>query len=289
MKAYADFVMRGRAYAVGAGVATALLPLLHWISSATVALVVLRRGLAEGAFVLLWTSLPLLAWYGYNNDAMPLLVLLGTFCLASILRETVSWEITLAAAMVISIVAGFVFQVTSAEALALLVDWYFEVVDTAQEVTRDQASQVLVGLFAMGHSASMLVALMLARWWQSVLFNPGGFQKEIHGLRLSPLLSAVIVGLMVLVLVLNEPVFGRWLPLLTIPLVLSGIGFVHWIVKEKNLGVSWLVAFYILLLFLIQLVYPLLASLALMDSGLNLRKRLSTDKPKNPDNPDNEV
>lgn len=284
MRAFAELVMRSRGHAIGAGVIASLLPLLHWVGSAVVGLVVLRRGFAEGAFVLLWASLPLVGWYGYNNDAMPLLVLLGTFCLALVLRETLSWELTLAAAMVLSVIAGLVFQVTSAEALAMIVDWYFEVVDVAQDVTREQAAQVLIGLFAMGHALSMLVAVMLARWWQSLLYNPGGFQKEIHGLRLSPIMSAVIVGLIVAAFAIDDPAFGRWLPVLTVPLVLSGIGFVHWYVKRKNLATSWLVAFYVLMLFMVQLVYPLLASMALMDSGLNLRKRIELS-----DKPDNEV
>ncbi len=281
MRAFAEFVMRSRAHAIGAGVFASIVPLLHWIGAAVIGLVVLRRGVAEGGFVLLWASLPLVAWYGYNNDAMPLLVLLGTFCLAWVLRETLSWEVTLAAAMVLSVIAGFVFQLTSAQALALIVDWYFEVVEVAQDVTREQVTQVLIGLFAMGHTASMLVAVMLARWWQSMLYNPGGFQKEIHGLRLSPIMSAVIVGLMALTFVIDDPAFGRWLPLLTVPLVLSGIGFVHWFVKQKELSTSWLVAFYVLFLFMVQFFYPLLASIALMDSGLNLRKRIESDKPDN--------
>ncbi|MDZ7686604.1 MAG: hypothetical protein U5O39_17805 [Gammaproteobacteria bacterium] len=65
MRAFAEFVMRSRAHAVGTGMAASVLPLLHWIGSAVVGLVVLRRGVAEGAFILLWTSLPLVGWYAY--------------------------------------------------------------------------------------------------------------------------------------------------------------------------------------------------------------------------------
>ncbi|MDZ7686603.1 MAG: hypothetical protein U5O39_17800 [Gammaproteobacteria bacterium] len=190
----------------------------------------------------------------------------------------------LVATVVLSVIAGFVFEVTSAEALVLIVDLYFEAVDTAQEVTREQAAQVLIGLIAMGHAMSMLVGVMLARWWQSLLYNPGGFQQEIHGLRLSPITSAVIVGLMLAMFLLEDPAFGRWLPLLTVPLVLSGVGFVHWFVARKSLSMSWLVMFYVLFVFMIQLIYPMLASIALMDSGLNLRKRIEQS-----DKPDNEV
>ncbi len=284
MRAFAEFVMRSRLHAVGAGVAASALPLLHWLGSAVIALVVLRRGIAEGAFVLLWSSLPLIGWYAFNNDAMPLLVVLGTFVLAHVLRVTMSWELTLAAAMVLSVIAGLVFQLTSAEALAMIVDWYFEVVDQAQQVTRQQATQLLVGLFATGHTLSMLLAIMLARWMQSMLYNPGGFGKEIHGFRLSPVMSGIIVVLMVLAFMVDSPLLGRWLPLLTVPLVIAGVGFVHWFVKARGLPVGWLVAFYMLSILMIQIMLPILASVALIDSGLNLRQRIqSRDNPRGGD------
>lgn len=280
MRAFAEFVMRGRLQATAVCVGFAIVPFLHWLGTAVVGLVFLRRGAAEGAMLLLWASLPLVGWYTINQDASPLLVLAGASILAWVLRETISWETTLGVAVVMAALLSLVFEFVSADVLALLVEWYLELVNTAaeQRLTEDQAHQVLVGFFAMGQAYAMILALVLARWWQSLLYNPGGFQREFHRIRLSPMLSMGLVGTIVLFFVLNDPAFGRWIPLLTVPLVVSGVSIVHWVVAKRALSGGWLVMFYLLLVFLIQLAYPLLVSVALLDSWMNLRQRFARDR-----------
>ena len=71
---------------------------------------------------------------------------------------------------------------------------------------------------------------------------------------------------------------GAWLPLLTVPLAVSGIAIVHWIVSYREMSVYWLTFAYLFLLFFLQLAYPMLAALALMDSYLNIRQRVKTKK-----------
>ncbi|MEX1236861.1 MAG: hypothetical protein WD994_01190, partial [Pseudomonadales bacterium] len=271
-----------RLQATGVCVASAILPLTHWIGSAVVALVLLRRGPAEGAMLLMWTSLPLLAWYMVNGDASPLLVLAGVGILAMVLRVTVSWEITLASAVAVAAIAGFSYEILSAQVLSMLVEWYIELlVAMEQTLSPEEARQVLVGFFALGQAYAMVGALLLARWWQSRLYNPDGFGKEFRALRLSPRLSIGLVAIIALFFAVGEPAFGRWIPLLTVPLVISAIAFVHWLISEKNLGTSWLVTFYLVLFLLIQLLYPLLTTVALLDSWMNLRKKFGSDKPEN--------
>ncbi|MDA0787828.1 MAG: hypothetical protein O2780_00045 [Proteobacteria bacterium] len=266
--------MRGRAYAIGASVVTAPLPLVNWISTAIVSLVILRKGGGEGGLVLLWTLLPLGGLVYLSGDPTPLIAILGTASLALILRVTVSWEFTLAAAVLIGGVGSLVFQYTATDLLVTFVEIYLEYSKSmAVSVSEEVARNAIVGFFAMGQAYAMLALLVLARWWQSMLYNPGGFQKEFHGLRMTPRLSTVIVLLLVLCIAFND-LLGRWIPLLTVPLIFSGLGIVHWMIKSKEMSSNWLVAFYLLLLFFFQFVYPLLASLALMDSYLDLRKRM---------------
>jgi hypothetical protein len=227
---------------------------------------------------MLWTSLPLAAWYGINNDSSALLVLLGTFGLAWILRVTVSWEATLAAAVLVAAASSLVFEIASAQVMTMIVDWYLEVLSQMeQRLTPEQAKQVLTGFFALGQAFAMILALVVARWWQSLLYNPGGFAKEFHLLRVSPKLSVAILVLMIAFFVMGNPALSRWIPLLTVPLILPAIGFVHWFVSEKKLSTSWLVSFYLLLVLMVQLVYPVLVSLALLDSWTDFRKRFRTD------------
>ena len=280
MRALAEFVMRGRMEATGVCVACAMLPFTHWLGSAIVALVILRQGMAEGGMLLLWTSLPLAGWFILNQDVSPLLVLAGTGTLAFVLRATVSWEATLASTVVVSVIAGLLFQVVSADLLARLADWYIELFKAMEQDMGVDAASTVMSFFAIGQAYAMVAALLLARWWQSTLYNPGGFQQEFHGLKLSPRLSIAIAGLMLLLYLPRLPMLAQWIPLLTVPLILAAIALVHWLVSRWQLTTGWLVTFYLMLFFMSGLIFPILASVALMDSWLDLRKRIRSNDPQ---------
>jgi hypothetical protein len=106
MRALAEFVMRGRSQAIGVSLVGAMFPPLHWLCSAVVSLVVLRKGMGEGALVLMWACLPMMAYVFLYQDITSIFALLGTVGLAYILRVTVSWEYTLVAAVFISIIGA---------------------------------------------------------------------------------------------------------------------------------------------------------------------------------------
>ncbi|MEZ5581549.1 MAG: hypothetical protein R3F37_01040 [Candidatus Competibacteraceae bacterium] len=48
----------------------------------------------------------------------------------------------------------------------------------------DYLAPMVVGLIFANGLASLLCGLLLGRWWQALLFNPGGFSREFHELRL---------------------------------------------------------------------------------------------------------
>ncbi len=271
--------MRGRPHAVGATIVSTSLPLLNWLGTAIVGLVILRKGPVEGLMVLLWAMMPLGIALYLIGDPSPVIAMLGTAILAYVLRVTVSWEITLTIAVLVSALGSLVFELTATEVLAVIVEWYMEytrqlAVELQQtgDLSFAEAKNTIMGFFAMGQAYAMLVFLILARWWQSQLYNPGGFGKEFHQLRISPLVSAALVFMMLICFLFSEQL-GRWIPLLTVPLVVSALAFVHWAMGSRKMSGNWVFGFYLLLLLLFQVVYPLLASLALMDSWFNLRTR----------------
>lgn len=282
MQAFAAFVMQSRARAIGACVVFGLLPFVHWLGVAVVALVVLRRGMTEGSIVLLSTCVPLALWYTVSPDPTAIMVLLGTFVLALVLRTTVSWQLTLAASVLVTVVSALVFEVVASGVVDRMVQWYMEFLKAVnQDIPEAHVRQMLLGFFAMGQGYAMIGSLLLGRWWQSLLYNPGGFQAEFHKLRLPQWMSTVLVTVMVVMFAVGTPAWVRWIPVMTVPMIISAIGLVHWIVKAKKLATGWLVAFYLLALGMAQLVYPLLASLALMDSWADLRNRIRTEEPDN--------
>src|SRR5690606_23988565 len=69
---------------------------------------------------------------------------------------------------------------------------------------------VLTGLMAALLQIVSLLCLMLGRYWQSVLYNPGGFGLEFRALRLSPPLAFGLLAVMFL-----APNLGHELAMLT--------------------------------------------------------------------------
>ncbi len=268
--------MRSRWHAVGTAIVAGVLPLLGWLSTVIVALVVLRLGAAAGTLILLWALLPVGASFYLLGDPSPMIAMFGTFFMAMLLRQTFSWELVLVTAVLLSAVGALVFQTVAAGILENFANLYVEYlgqIDAALAIDTAQAKTLLIGFFALGQAVAMVVMLIIARWCQSALYNPGGFRKEFHALRLSPMVSAGIVAAMLVCFVFDEQL-GKWLPLLTVPLLFAAIGLVHWTISAKALSGGWIGGFYASLILLFQLVYPFLASVALMDSWFNIRNRI---------------
>lgn len=276
MRALAEFAMRGRSQAIGSAAISHALPFIAWLGTAIVSLTILRKGPAEGLIVLLWASLPLVL-VTYLGDSSSLLALVGTAIMACLLRVTMSWEITIGSVVLVAGVSNLIFEWTSGVFVNGLVDWYVEFAGQLQQVelTADQARTVLLGFFALGQAYLMVLTLVLARWWQSELYNPGGFQKEFHQVRLSPAVSVPVLALLVVCMVFSETL-GRWIPLLTVPMTVAGLALLHWTVKYKEMSPNWLIAAYVTVIFLSQLALPMLLTAALMDSWLNIRERIQS-------------
>lgn len=115
---------------------------------------------------------------------------------------------------------------------------------------------------------------MLGRYWQAVLYNPGGFGREFRAVRL-PLVPALVL----LACMLIGPNFGAGLAMLTpicsVPLMFAGAALLHGLVAQGRLARFWLVGLYVTLLLFMQLIYPLLVVLAIVDSLIDFRGRKS--------------
>jgi hypothetical protein len=286
MRALAGFIMRGRMQATLVVAGSAALPLLFWLSAAAGSLVLLRRGLNDALGVLAWAALPAVAWW-FMGDPRVALVLGGSFVLAQLLRSRTSWREVMLVSVGLGLVYAWVLGLTFAEPIAALAAELKKVLPdvlsdayqqfSAQERERLEAllEPVLRGLLAALLQIVTLLCLMLGRYWQAALYNPGGFGKEFRELRFTPLVAmALLIGLLL------GPNLGPELavltPLCSVPLAFAGLALMHGLVGQGRLAKFWLVGLYVGLL-LTQLVYPLLAVLALIDSLFDFRGR----KPRN--------
>ena len=288
MRALAEFIMRGRMQATLVVAGCATLPLLYWLGAAAGCLVLLRRGLKDALGVLALGLLPALIWWFYSDDPRALLVLLGSWSLALVLRASESWNrvllVSIAMGVVFSVVLGTVFapQIEMlAQALikvmpSLLGDVYQQLSVDEQARFASLIAPVLTGLIAALLQIVSVLSLILGRYWQALLYNPGGFGREFRAIRI-PLLPAMLL----LVLMLLGPNLGSQMamltPLCSVPLVFAGLALIHGLVAQKRLARFWLVGLYVTLLLFMQLIYPLLVVLAIVDSLIDFRGR-STPK-----------
>lgn len=284
MRALADFIMRGRMQATLVVVGCAALPLLFWLSAAAACLVYLRRGMSDAFGVLVWALLPALAWW-YFGEPRTLMVLLGALGLAALLRAGWAWNRVLLASIALGLVYGVLLGVVFREPIEALAQALNERLPQMlgglyQQMSVEERANlgkliapVLNGLIAALLQVVSVAALMLGRYWQAALYNPGGFGSEFRAIRI-PLWPAVLL----LACMLIGPNFGPQMamltPLCSVPLVFAGLALMHGLVKAGKLGKFWLVGMYVTLVLFMQLIYPLLVVLAIVDSLIDFRGRI---------------
>lgn len=292
MRALADFVMRGRLQATFSVVIAAALPMLFWVSAAAGSLVLLRRGINDALGIVVWALLPTLLWW-YFGEPRPLLVLFGTLVLAVVLRASVSWTRVLLASVLLGVLYGVIIDAVFGETVrrnaAELLELMPQMLGEAyQQMSADEQARVgnlltpvLTGLMAALLQLLSLLSLLLGRYWQALLYNPGGFAREFRAVRLpAPIAVALLVGIFLL------PGLGIELamltPLCSVPLAFAGVALLHGLVAQQRLGRFWLVGLYVSLLLFMQLVYPLLVVLAVVDSLFDFRGRAARDGAQGP-------
>ena len=298
MKAIATFIMQGgrQATIVVATMAilSLLMPPLLIVSVAAVCLVTLRNGAIEGlkvlvgstvatalmSFMLLGTSLVsftylFVMWLpaflvsmvlretGQLNKALEFLVVLGMLAVAGVyltLDSPAQFWLTGIQEVLKSLAEQQELPVTQTELEDGLVFW----------------SQYITGVVVAGTLVSLLMSLMLGRWWQGLLYNAGGFDEEFSHFRLLPRDGIVFVVLMALGMLLDgsfaELVWNLDIQVLLLFFIV-GISVVHVVIKNRG-GSRYLLAFfYIAVFFVPHLVIPLVL-IGLSDVWMDWRYRL---------------
>lgn len=287
MRALAELVMRGCMQAIGVAVVGILLPFSLWFGIAAVALVALRKGGSEAFVVFGWGFLAALVALLWQGDVGPAAALIAAFAAAVTLRWTSSWPL----ALLIVVVLGFITAIGLNVFGSGYVDQLLALLNELLEKLREQmpASQIqaigtlnavqISGWLGFWAAASGFVALLIARYWQALLYNPGGFRSEFHQLRLSPPLALGLLAASAL-LALFGPEYRVWQALLGLPFVVAGIALVHGAAALKGWGRAPLVILYLSWFFLLGLMTATLFLLALTDSWWDFRRRLQARAPR---------
>ena len=272
--------MRGRLQALLLIVAGAGSALFCWISAAALALVTLRKGAAHGAWLYLWALLPAGAVVYLFGDSGPLALLTGTFALALVLRATVSLPLAVLAAIGVGLATGLLLLMLSAEFLGQLVSYIGEQLSTLEKQLSAGGQAVILprpdavqfaGVLGAGAAMMSVLCLLLARYWQAALYNPGGFGVEFRALYY-PVPVTLLMVVSSLVLFALGVRYRTWAMIGLIPLSFAGLALVHARAAVRGQVGGWLLGFYVVWL-LLDLVKLLVVFFAIADSWLKFRQR----------------
>ena len=297
MQTLATYILRGRIQAAGI---IGLFGTLGWIfpfsflfifSCAAVGLVVLNKGAREGLLALIGATIFCML-VAYVRLGTPTLVIMNVVVMwlpvwlcAQILRRTRSQTMVLIIVMIMSLLLAFVLRSFTENIEAL---WHDSLTKYASKIAlianaENQAelikalAVIMNGFIAASFGLMIMISLLLARWWQSLLINPGGFGEEFRKIRLPWQITVPILISAIMVAVVKVPVppYGLLLDLLmvgTAMLMFHGLAIVHFFVRERQLGNGWLAGLYFFLVVAAVYVFSMLAMLAILDSFSNYRK-----------------
>ncbi|OUR82438.1 hypothetical protein A9Q82_06385 [Cycloclasticus sp. 46_120_T64] len=300
MKALASFIMQGgrQATIVVATMAilSLLMPPLVIISVAAVCLLTLRNGYIDGLRVLIGATVAtaLIGYIVLGTSVVAftylLMMWLPAYLVSLVLRETRQLNLALECLVVLGMVA--VVGVYSAiddpaqlwaagiqNALAALSEQQPLPISSEElQVGVELWSHYVTGLVVAGTLLSILMSLLLARWWQGLLFNAGGFDEEFRSFRLLPRDGVLFIALMVIAVVFDgwpaELMWNLDIQLLLLFLIV-GISVVHVVIKSKSSSKYLLFAFYVMVFFVPHLILPLIV-IGLSDVWMNWRQRFIT-------------
>ena len=302
MRLLASFAMQGRSQAVMAAAALAVLswlmtPLIGILSGAVIGLVTLRNGPHEGLFTAVLASVASgvlgLLVLGNFAPALGTLGLLWTpmWLVAMVLRTTrslafaVQGGLLFGLAIILTYNSVFPDSVTEwgkiLEAFSQPLAESGILTDSQRVGLIESFAPWMTGVLAAVLYLQLIAALMLARWWQALLYNPGGFRQEFHGLRLDSRLAYVTLLVLVWAYLVDLSGAGLLINhaalLLVAVYLVQGLALVHGIVALAGMSPRWLVAMYALLILTMPNLFVVLFVAGYADALFDFRARLQAN------------
>lgn len=290
MKWLAAYIMRGRLQAMLVASTLAMLSLimtpLSVLSSGAVALVTLRRGAYEGLIILASSSLAAgilatLIQVSYQFILIYVLFLwLPIWLIAIVLREGrhISLAVEIAVLIgVVGVVAYYLFNSDPAMMWAQVLPKMVPANSPVEDVKRiiGLIAPYMTGIAAAGAVFSMLLGLFLGRWWQSLLYNPGGFRQEFLSLRTESrlaMISLAIIGIAMLSSGAVSQIAWNTAIIMFVLYTFIGIAVLHTVFSGMKIG-QYAVAMFYITMFLIPYSIIPVALVGFGDTWLDLRKR----------------
>jgi hypothetical protein len=290
----ASFILASRWRAVLAAAGFGLggvyfLPLIL-LSAAAVGLVTLRRGGWEGLLTLGAASVLTGAIFWFlpprPGFAFPLVFALWppVWIGAMVLRYTSSQGASLTVMGVLTVIYVVAMHaITGGAVVDFWRSWLERAIAnvpgaTVEGFDYEGTLRLLNGLVAMIYGMSAFAALLLARWWQALLYYPGGFKSEFLALRTPRFLLPALIAGMWLAGYFSQLVLADLVLVALAIYLFQGLAVVHAVISLRDLSGFWLALVYGLLVLIPQYGIVGLAWLGAIDSLFDLRSRMQADE-----------
>lgn len=291
---FGSFILRSQLHAGLLALLFALapifgLPFIGWLSIIIVGLVTLRKGALEGLLVLMWSAVPALAMTFVATDIFLVSQVLFSgivvWFFSLLLRAQLSW------AQLLEIMAwiGIVLVLLAHGCFDNIYAWWgakiqtlvaqYDSLGNGNAVSKSMSAEhiyylthIATGFFVSMISLNAVFNLLVARWWQASIFNPGGLKQEFLMIRLSYRVALALLAVAILAFC-NVTWSFDLLPVLLVVFFVAGFSLMNaWLVRFRNAWV-WMLLFYVLLVLRFMFFGAAVMVVAIVDSIIDIRKR----------------
>jgi hypothetical protein len=311
LERFTTFLLRNRWQTMLLVFVASFVPVLGIIGTLVAALVTLVKGIGEGALLMLVATLPYICSFflvGNHDVTLPIAAWAAvgvavlsntlTWVFAAMLHRKASWNTVFQVAALIGVVVicgihlvypdvadwwgvqlqayyeqaqAVTQQLKNAAGSSVAVPTLGDSQREAIQVTRSYATGVMTAFILF----NAMIQLIVARWWQAIVFNPGSLRRELRNIRLSKLAG----GLFILSLVLSyfdNSVITDIMPVLYLLFAAAGLSLIHYLIGllQSPMVWFWLVFLYISIIFALPLSLWLVGILGLLDVWMDIRKKV---------------
>ena len=138
------------------------------------------------------------------------------------------------------------------------------------------AAEIMTGSYIAAILIWTTITLLVARWWQALLYKPKGFKQEFYELRLGYVSSIIYLLILSASLLAKEPLLKELSLIFGVMFIFQGLSLAHNVLSRSIIATMWLGLMYFFLLISTAIVVILLVVTALIDNFIDIRSRLKT-------------
>lgn len=271
-----------------------IFPLSAWLSSAFIALVFLRKGLATGLQVVLIAGIGacILSWFALGTPQVVILPIVLFWIPVIIVSDVLHRTVTIAHGLLSAGIIGFIvvlgifswyngdpsviwIQIFDEMKLGAELPGQISIKPADADEFLAMMAKLMTVTFAGMIVISAIISLLLARFWQATLYNPGGFGNEFRALKFgqAPAIAAIIIGILTMLVPSDLLLALSIIVLFTF--MFQGLSIFHYLLLQRSMSKGWLYGLYILMLILLPQMALLLSTIGVSDAWLDWREKIA--------------